>query len=421
MPHALTLPLLAWATGAIFFFYAWVLRVAPSVMITELMRDLAVSGAVLGNLSAFYFYGYAGMQIPVGLMLDRFGPRRLMTLAALICAGGCVLFATSTAFWAVALGRFLIGASAALSLVGSLAVAGQWFPPHRFALLSGLAMMMGMIGGVFGQAPLRMSVEAFDWRTTMLLLAGGGVLIAIFAWTTVRDKYRGSGGFGHVMGGLASVAAMPQNWLIAIAGLGASTPLLGFAGLWGVPYLGATHGLDPKAAAAVTSTLFLGWAAGAPLFGWLSDRLGRRVAPFVAGMVLATTTIAAIVYLPGLPVPLITVLCFLCGFGGSAQTVAFAIVREHNLPRLSGTAIGFANGIFTSAGALYQPLTGWLLDLGWRGQMSNGARVYDVVAYQYALSAIVAGTFVALLCTLLIKETYCKPIARPEEKTYANA
>ena len=101
--------------------------------------------------------------------------------------------------------------------------------------------------------------------------------------------------------------------------------------------------------------------------------------------------------------------------------VAFAIVREHNLPRLSGTAIGFANGIFTSAGALYQPLTGWLLDLGWRGQMSNGARIYDVVAYQYALSAIVAGTFIALLCTLLITETYCKPIARPEERAHANA
>ncbi len=411
MPRYLTLPMLAWATGAMFFFYAWVLRVAPSVMIPELMRDLAVGGAVLGNLSAFYFYGYAGMQMPVGLMLDRFGPRRLMTIAALVCAFGCVLFATSTAFWGVAAGRFLIGAAAAFSLVGSMAVAGQWFEPRRFALLSGLAMMMGMAGGVFGQAPLRLSVEAFDWRQTMLMLAGGGLLLAISAWTTVRDRHRGSGGFSQMLTGLAKVVRKPQNWLIAVAGMGASAPLLGFASLWGVPYLAATNGLDQTAAAAVTSTVFIGWGIGAPLFGWLSDRIGKRRMPYIAGLMLCTLSIAAIVYVPGLPVRLITILCFFCGLGGSAQIVGFATAREHNPTALSGTALGFVNCLVTSAGALFQPLTGWLLDLGWSGKMVAGARVYDAIAYQYALSAIVGGTVVALLCTLAIRETHCRQVA----------
>src|SRR5439155_10942343 len=102
------LPLLGWLTGALFFFYAWVLRVAPSVMVEELMRDFAVGAAVLGNLSAAYFYGYAGMQIPVGVLLDRFGPRRLITIAALCCAAGSVLFATGTTLAVVTAGRFLI-------------------------------------------------------------------------------------------------------------------------------------------------------------------------------------------------------------------------------------------------------------------------------------------------------------------------
>src|ERR1043165_7960192 len=91
----LRLALFGWATGAVFFFYAWILRVAPSVMIDELMRDFTIGAAAIGNLSAFYFYGYAGMQIPVGMLLDRFGPRRLMTAAAAVCATGCVLFAAS--------------------------------------------------------------------------------------------------------------------------------------------------------------------------------------------------------------------------------------------------------------------------------------------------------------------------------------
>ena len=147
------LPMLAWSTGAMFFFYAWVLRVAPSVMVEELMREFAVGAGVLGHLSAAYFYGYAGMQIPVGLLLDRFGPRRLMTVAALACAGGCILFAVSDTLTAATVGRFLIGACAAFSLVGAMAIAGQWFPAH-FAILSGLAMAAGMTGGMVGQAPL---------------------------------------------------------------------------------------------------------------------------------------------------------------------------------------------------------------------------------------------------------------------------
>src|SRR5215475_11719399 len=177
------LPLFGWLTGALFFLYAWVLRVAPSVMVEELMRDFAVGAALLGNLSAAYFYGYAGMQIPVGVLLDRFGPRRLITVAALVCAGGCVLFATGTTLATVTAGRFLIGASAAFSLVGSMCIAGQWFSPGRFALFSGLAMAAGMAGGVLGQAPLRLAVEATDWRTTMLMLAAGGVALSVASWT----------------------------------------------------------------------------------------------------------------------------------------------------------------------------------------------------------------------------------------------
>jgi MFS family permease len=402
------LPWFAWGTGAVFFFYAWVLRVAPSVMIEELMRDFAVGAAAIGNLSAFYFYGYAGMQVPIGMLIDRFGPRRLLTAAAAICAAGCVAFAVSTMFWGLAAGRFVIGASAAFSLVGAMAVAGQWFPARQFALLSGLAMLLGMAGGVFGQAPLRLLVVWTDWRFAMLLLAGGGVALALAAWSSVRDRQRGSGGLGQVLAGMLLVVRNRQTWLIAIAGLGTTGPLLGFAGLWGVPYLATIHGLDRATAAGITSILFIGWGIGAPLVGWLSDRTGLRKPPFVAGLALCTAAMAMLVYLPGLPVWAIAALCFLCGLGGSGQIVGFAAAREHNPENLSGSAIGFVNGMVTGAGALYQPLLGWMLDFGWRGEMSAGARIYDDAAYRSAFSVLVAGAFVGFLCTLAMRETHCR-------------
>jgi MFS family permease len=399
------LMLLGWLSCAAFFFYAWVLRVAPSVMVEELMRDFAVGAGVLGHLSAAYFYGYAGMQIPVGLMIDRFGPRRLTTVAAATCAVGCVLFVYATTLTTATAGRFLIGASAAFSLVSAMAVAGQWFKAQRFALLSGLAMAFGMIGGIFGQAPLRLAIEATDWRFANLMLAAGGAALAIACWLTVRDRWRGSGGIGHAFSGLATVATHRQTLLIAIAGLGTSAPLLGFAALWGVPYFESSYGFSRASAAATTSVLFVGWAVGAPLIGWISDRIDRRRPPLIVGLVLQTAVFAALIYIPNLPTAAITTLCFFIGFFGGGQITCFALMKDNHPPALSGTAIGFLNGAVTGAGALFQPLIGVLLDLAWAGEIAHGARVYDAGAYRLAFLSIVASGVIGMLCLMGVRET----------------
>ena len=399
------LPLLGWLVGSLFFFYAWILRVSPSVMVEELMRDFAVGGAIVGNLSALYFYGYAGMQIPVGLLLDRFGPRRLMTVAACVVAVACLMFAWSDGLVGASVARFLIGAGCAFSLVGAMAVAGQWFPRERFALLAGLAMMFGMAGGVFGQAPLRVAVDATDWRTTMATVGVIGFGLMLAAWVFVRDRRRGSGGVGAVFKGLRRVAANRETWLNAVAGLGSTGPLLAFAGLWGVPYLQAVHEIDRVTAGTVTSVTFIGWGVGAPLIGWLSDRIGKRRSPLIAGMVLSALSLVAILYLPGIPLWGVGALCFGIGFGGSAQIVCFALVREHNPPQYSGTAIGMVNALVTGAGALFQPTIGWLLDLGWDGSLVDGARVYAVGAYNLAFGVLVAGCIVGILCAVAVRES----------------
>jgi MFS family permease len=232
-----------------------------------------------------------------------------------------------------------------------------------------------------------------------------GFALMIAAWAFVRDRRRGSGGVGAVLGGLRQVAVNRQTWLNAVAGLGSTGPLLAFAGLWGVPYLQAVHAVDRVTAGGVTSVTFIGWGVGAPLIGWLSDRMGNRRRPLIAGLTVSALSLAAILYVPGIPLWGVGVLCFAIGFGGSAQIVCFALVREHNPWQLSGTAIGMVNALVTGAGALFQPLVGWLLDLGWDGVLADGARVYAIGAYHVAFSVLVAGCVVGILCALAVRES----------------
>jgi MFS family permease len=164
---------LAFALGSLFFGYAFIQRVAPSIMTNELMRDFNVGGAALGSLSAFYFYAYASIQLPVGILTDRFGPRKLMSFAAALCAIASIVFAFSDSLLLAAISRALIGATVAFGFVGTLAIVGYWFKPAQFATLAGVVQAVGMCGAIFGQAPLRLVVEQTGWRGMMGALAVG--------------------------------------------------------------------------------------------------------------------------------------------------------------------------------------------------------------------------------------------------------
>ncbi|MDX5408705.1 MAG: MFS transporter, partial [Thauera sp.] len=161
-----------WGLGALLYLIGFYQRVAPAVMADRLMAEFAISGAALGNLSAFYFYSYVVMQIPTGVLADRWGARKLLTAGAAVAAAGTVLFAFSADVGWASFGRLLIGGSVAVAFVSMLKLATHWFAPQQFALASGMALFVGICGGVFGGVPLRMLVEAFGWRPVMLVSAG---------------------------------------------------------------------------------------------------------------------------------------------------------------------------------------------------------------------------------------------------------
>lgn len=410
-PYPAWWPWLVWGLAALLFTYAFFHRVAPSVMIDPLMRDLSVGAAVLGNLSAFYFYAYAGLQIPVGMAVDRWGPRRVLAAAASFCALGSLCFALSETVGLLYLGRLMIGIGSAFGFVGALTLAGRWFPPRRFALVSGLTMMAGMSGGILGQAPLAVVVDAAGWRAPLLGAAAVGALLALGIASIVRDHPPGAATenpAGHslrIAAALKQVLSRRQNWAIAFVGAACSAPLLAFAGLWGVAWLMQIQGMTRPAAAATTSALLVGWALGSPLAGHVSDHLARRKPALIAATGGGLACLCALLYLPGLPGGLLPVLFFVTGLFLGAMVVCFALARELNTGAVTGAALAFVNMMVVSTGALFQPLIGALLDLNWDGAMVAGARLYSPEAYQMAFSVLVAFLVAGLAVAFLVRET----------------
>lgn len=185
--RSVTRAMFVWGLAAIFYFYELMLLVSPSVMTDDLTASFDTSAEQLGSLAAYYYYAYALMQIPVGLLMDRFGPRRLLTLACLFCTVGCIVFANAQYLHIAELGRFVMGIGGSFAVVGCLKLASIWFPANRFALLTGIMVAVGMMGGVFGQAPVAKLVMSIGWRDTILLGAGLGAILSIIIWFVVSD------------------------------------------------------------------------------------------------------------------------------------------------------------------------------------------------------------------------------------------
>jgi MFS family permease len=405
--------MIAFALGTLFFGYAFVQRVSPSIMTAELMSDFAVGGAALGSLSAFYFYTYASIQLPVGMLTDRFGPRKLMSFAAALCAIASLGFALSDSLLAASIGRALIGGTVAFAFVGTLAIAGYWFKPSQYALLAGLVQTVGMGGAIFGQAPLRQMVEAIGWRDTINVLALVALLLAMLLFKLVpmrsSEQKQRTQGVG-VLQGLKAVTTNLQTWICSLIGFGMAGTMLAFGGLWGVPWLNSAHGYTTTEAAGITSMLFIGWAFFSPLAGWASDHMGRRNLILRLGSLTALLATASLFYLTPDNTVVLMALIFAIGAGGSSMTVCFGSVKELNDINYASTSLGLMNMCIVGAGAVMQPLIGWLLDSNWDGTMLEGARIYSASNYGTAFFSLLVVNFAALVGTLLLRETHCRQL-----------
>ncbi len=408
------------ALGAMFYMYEFILQVSTAVMTNELMSDLHLNAAELGAMTAFYYYAYTPMQLPAGLLYDRFGPRLLLTLAVSVCALGAFLFAATSNVWMASTGRFLMGIGSAFSFIGALLLVSRWFPPHYFALLAGLVQLMSSLGAIAGQVSLASAIHHWGWRPTLHGLAWMGTLLGLLMWLIVRNSpttispnlNTPPASNLNELQRLKKVCKNKQTWLIALYSFTVWGPITAFAALWGIPFLMVKYGITLESASKASAMIWLGVGLGSPFLGWLSDKVRARNLPLSSSAFLGIVSLLLVIYAPHLSLVSLYILLFLFGLSASGQALSFGVVKDHNSTTTVGTAIGFNNMAVVAGGALFQPLIGILLYYYWNGALQAGKPFYSALDYQKSFILLPICFILAFIVSqFLLQETHCQPIS----------
>lgn len=413
-----------WGLGALFYLVAFFQRVAPGVMTRELMGDFNITAAGLGHLSALYFYPYMAMQIPTGVMADTLGPRKLLTFGCLVAGAGTLMFAWSPGFWGAGIGRLLVGLSVAVAFVGLLKITSTWFPRHFYAFVAGNALSIGLIGAIGAGPPLRWLMDQFNWRSVFGVFSAMTLILGGLIWVFIRDfpQQKGYAGFhdspathqslsfAGIWQSILKVLNYRNTLLFLVIPGGIVGAALTFTGLWGVPYLTTCYQITPAKASQLTACLLLGWAIGGPVFGGLSDRLGRRKPLYLFSAFSVAVGWSLILYIQTMSYLQMAGLLLCIGFFSGCIIVSFPFVAESVPRELSGTVSGLVNMGIMVGPTLMQPLVGFILDRCWDGHTIDNVRIYNVSAYETGFIPMMIWVVLSVLLLFFTKETFCRQV-----------
>lgn len=383
-------PWVMWFFPLAFFAYQFILRLWPSLLMPQIMEQFTIDATAFGFLSAIYYFGYAGMQIPIAVCLDYYGPKIVVSLCILICGFATMLF-TYTDSWPLALlGRFLIGVGSAAGFLGTSKAIALWFPRNRYSSMVGLSFSFGLLGAIYGGKPVSFLVESYSWQSIATSMAGFGVFLGVLMLVFFKNPEQTAFNCDKKMTlrEIKCVFHAPSLIFLAIANLLMVGSLEGFADVWGVNYLVEAYQFSKSDAAGLISFIFVGMLFGGPLLAFFSHKWGSY--PVIIGCSLGMASLFLVLLLARESFNGVGLSClfFVIGLLCCYQVIVFEAGSNLVSSGLLSVTIAFLNCINMLGGSFFHTTIGFLMDLFWTGNWSNGVKIYTIHSYFYALLAI---------------------------------
>ena len=397
--------------GSIFYFYEYILRVSVSVMEPQVIFYFKTSVAGFGALSAYYLYIYTPLQLVAGVVLDMFSIRVILVLSALLCALGALMFPITNIYWVACVGRVLQGAGSAFVYIGALKLAANWLPLSRFAFFSCSCTAFGFLGAGLGEIILTSSVDKFGWRSPVFALSFCALILAVLFFSflgkspkalvhrTRKSKKIEKLTLVKVLSYLSEIVCNRYLWWAGILSCFTYLPTTVFAALWGIPYLIKVHSYDSSQASLACGLIFIGWAIGAPIMGWLSDFFQLRLRLIWISSLVSFVLSLILLYYISMPFYLVCTLFVVFGVSSSSQVLTFAMGRDVCDLKVVGMVMAFINTLSMLGGMIFQPGLGLLLNF-----FADPKLGYTVQSYEKAIFIVPLCCFLSFLIAFCIKD-----------------
>jgi len=390
-------------------------RLCPAVLAVDMMRDLRATGALTGLLGAAYFYPYALMQLPAGLLSDSWGPRNTITLFFIIAFAGSILLGLAPSVFLAILGRTLVGLGIAMLFVPTLKILAEWFHAREFAVMTGILMALGGVGSLSAATPLAALSAWIGWRLSFVAVGFFTLALAILVyffvrnqpsdmgWDSPADQPRSSSASISLMEGVRKVLTCRAFWPVASWFLFDCAVFFSFGGLWGGPFLAHVYGLEKAQAARILSMMAIGMIIGSPCLSYVSNNVfrGRKPVLILCSLVTLVLTGLLAFYTAKIPLVGLYLLCLGLGvFTSAVVVIAFTVNKELFPVQMAGTATGIVNLFPFAGGAIFQPILGFVLE-----HYGREGDKFTLMGYQRAFLILFICAAIAAVSSFLVKET----------------
>ena len=384
---------ITWAIAAIFYAYQYVLRVMPSIMFEELSTQFDIDGKTFGQFSGIYYIGYAFMHLPIGLLLDRYGPRKIMSVCILLNVAGMLPILFSNNWILLIAGRLLIGIGSSAAILGTFKIIKLAFSEAHFTRMLSLAVTIGLLGAIYGGGPVNYLCNQMGYIFVVELFSIIGLLLAIATFIIAPDTND-----EKIEPVLKQLKTVFKSWKLIFTGIFSGFmvgPLEGFADVWGSQFFKVVYGLDDNLATSLPSIIFVGMCFGAPVLSLMAEKTGKYMGTIVASGVLMLA-IFVISWGRLLPVSLISVSFVIVGVCSAFQILAVYKASTYVKSCLSSLAAAIANMILMSFGYGFHSVIGYVVDLYSENKVDS---------YIYGLSVIPISLFIGSIGFFLISLT----------------